>query len=177
MKKEELIKEAVYQTLREASGFSIQFYDEECREELDINQRKYIGDTFAELIKILNEHYLVNSYKKHEEKRLRLLFEIYLYCIEKGIEVTYNLRKGLNEPINFNGANIGIGIVGLDLADEVLPQLEEPIQRVEILMEEVYDTLQYKKLITSRTRPYVYEAMLWGAVYVGVEWCLRMDLE
>lgn len=176
MKREELIKEALYLTTTLAYNPSVQFYEEECNEELDINQRKYIGDTFAEFLMVLNEQFLRNSYKKHEEHRLHLLFGPYVYCIEKGVEVAYNLRKGINKSVDFRGTDIGTGIVGNALEDEVIPFMIEPIQRIGVLMEEVYYALEYDKLVTSKTRKYVYEAMLWGAVYAGIELCLRMDL-
>jgi hypothetical protein len=177
MKKEELIKEIIFKTLKDASGLSIQFYEPECDEELDIEQRKYIGSVFSQFIERANKVLLQQIYRKREQDRLSILLYYYAYCTEKAIEVTYNLRKGLNKEIKFDGEAIGTGYIGDDLTFGVQMQLAPILDRFEVLIEEVYSDMIDDKLLTAKTRPYAYEAILWGAVYLGVELCLRMNLD
>jgi hypothetical protein len=75
-------------------------FENECIAELDSKQRKYIGDTFSELIAIVNWQFLEDSFKQREETRLELFFAPYIYCIEKGIEVAYNLRYGYDREFS-----------------------------------------------------------------------------
>lgn len=177
MAREELIKLVVYLTLTKASCMSVQLYKEECAEELNTDQCKYIGDTFSALLNVLNQQFLETSRFKRKEERSFLLLSTYVYCIEKGIEAAYNLRKKINKPIEFNETNIGTRIFGLDLCEEVKSQIISKTNQFEILMEEVYDVLKNDKLFKSKIKPYVFECMFWGALYTGIELCLRLDLK
>ena len=178
MRKEELIKHVIHKTVAYGYNMSHQVFEEDCDVYLELEQRRYITGTFQDLITALNEQFLAQTKGLRDRKKLDLLFYPYVYCIDKAMEVTYNLRKNWNKEVHFSSEDLKTATFGLNLADEVIVQIGENIRQFEFIFEEVYYALKdNENLITSRTRPYVYEAMLWGAVYFGVEYCLRLDVK
>jgi len=177
MSKEELIKHVIQKTVAYGYNMSYQVFEEECDVYLELAQRRYITGTFQDLITAFNEQFLAHSKGLRDQKKLDLLFYPYVYCIDKAMEVTYNLRKNWNKEVSFSSEDLKTATFGLNLADEVIEQIANKIIQFEFIFEEVYyDLKDNENLITSKTRPYVYEAMLWGAVYFGVEYCLRLEV-
>ncbi len=185
MDREELIKHVIYMTVECGSKMEHQVFEEECKIDLDLDQRKYITATLEDLVKPFNEQFLAASQYEvdsedndYDEEIIGLLFYAYVYCIDKAMEATYNLRMKINMPIHFNSNDLAEETFGLNLADTVIIQVADHIKQFELILEEVYCTLKYdEELITAETLPYAFEAMFWGAVFFGVEFCLRLKLE
>lgn len=177
MSKEELIKQVIQMTIASGSRMDHQVFEEECEVHLELEQRRYITGTFQDLVSTLSQQFLAQSKGLRDEKKIDLLFYPYVYCIDKAMEVTYNLRKKLNKTINFRSEDLQKATFGLDLPMEIIEQIGDNVYQFELILEDVYYTLKDdENLITSKTRPYVFEAMFWGAVFFGVEYCLRLEL-
>jgi hypothetical protein len=177
MSREELIKHVIYKTVSCGWNSDHQVFEEECNVYLELSQRQYISGTFQDLISILNEQFLLQSKGLRDEKKIDLLFYPYVYCIDKAMEATYNLRKNWNKTVDFRSEDMEKASFGLHLPMEVIHQIGDNIKQFELILYDVYYNLKdEEKLITTKTRPYVYEAMFWGAVYFGVEYCLRLEV-
>jgi len=177
MSKEELIKHVIQKTVAYGYNMSFQVFEEECDVYLELDQRRYLTGTFQDLITAFNEQFLAHSKGLRDQKKLDLLFYPYVYCIDKAMEVTYNLRKNWNKEVNFSSEDLKKATFGLNLPEKIIDQLGDNIYQFELILEDVYYTLKdNENLITTKTRPYVFEAMFWGAVYLGVEYCLRLEV-
>jgi hypothetical protein len=178
MRREELIKYVIYHTVACGSSDDHQVFEEDCDILLDLQQHRYITETFQEFISTINEQFLAQSLWLRDEKKLYKLFYPYVYCIDKAMEVTYNLRKNLNKTVNFSSEDIEKRTFGLDLSMEVIDQMADKVVQFEIILDDIYYTLKHdEKLLTTKTRPYFFEALLWGAVYFGIAFCSRLEID
>ena len=105
---------------------------------------------------------------------MEYLFVPWLVCFDKAIEATYNLRAGIDKPINYDLRNFKDYTFGEEIPEVVMSQIDQIWCRAELVFDEMYFYSKEPRL--QDALPWVYEGLFMGAVQMGVEACLRVEL-
>jgi hypothetical protein len=170
----EIIKDMIFYTLESAASPKHPVFTGERLVEFELDKAKYITAAFEDLVRLMSESYVSQCEGLNDELKMDLLFIPYMYCFDKALEATCNIRTEINRPIQFDSRCFADYVFGQEIPEPALNQIIPSINNAEQVFDEAF---KYTKSLKDKNdRQSVCEGLFSGAVQMGVELCLRLDM-
>lgn len=172
--KNEIIKDMIFHTLESAASPQHPVFNGERLVEFELDKAMYITSAFHDLVRLMSESYVTQCGGLDDEAKMDLLYIPYMYCFDKALEATCNIRSSINRPIQFNSRCFTNYVFGREIPEPVLAQIEPSINNAELVFNKAY---KYSTGLKDKyDRQSVCEGLFSGAVQMGVELCLRLQI-
>ena len=161
--------------------------DLECRiligdrvDELTMEKAVYHAETMKKPIDILVQSFIEAEPSKDISKLRKILIRGFIYCFDKAVEDVYNLRARPTANINFDLTDIFTGESGDEIPEYIQLKVTPCIGSIGTIYNKLVDHIEEIEDELSEVGIYyedTIKSILYGGMYLGTEFCLRIDLE
>ncbi|HTN68178.1 MAG TPA: hypothetical protein VLZ33_01810 [Dysgonamonadaceae bacterium] len=161
-----------------STNFSCLFLLGDRISQLEKYEAVYLNNTMTKAIEKIVDHIIEEiAHKNNLETAQNHLVRAFTYCFDKSLEIVYKIRAQVDEGVEFNFSDLYNGMGGDKVPEYIQLKVTPIIPKIVMVFNETIDHINKKKYTKQITIRELAKAILFAGVYLGTEFCLRIDMQ